>query len=125
MFKEYIERESLLVGIGSPESGLDDIINTLIFEHNLDFLHDYDEDEVRVFAKDLISNVRNYIQTEPTADVVEVKRGKWIATEHCEHLNVICSNCNKDFYVYKKGQYRIDRSNYCPECGARMECVGK
>ena len=71
---EYIERESLLVGIGSPESGLDDIINTLIFEHNLDFLHDYDEDEIRVFAKDLISNVRNYIQTEPTADVVEVVR---------------------------------------------------
>ena len=73
---EYIERESLLVGIGSPESGLDDIINTLIFEHNLDFLHDYDEDEIRVFAKDLISNVRNYIQTEPTADVVKVVRCK-------------------------------------------------
>ena len=80
---EYIERESLLVGIGSPESGLDDIINTLIFEHNLDFLHDYDEDEVRVFAKDLISNVRNYIQTEPTADVVEVVRCK-----DCKHAKL-------------------------------------
>ena len=58
---------------------------------------------------------------KPAADVVEVKRGKWEVTEHREHINVICSNCNEDFYVYKKGQYRIDRSNYCPKCGARME----
>lgn len=59
--------------------------------------------------------------SEPSADVVEVKHGKWEVTEHNAHLNVVCSNCNEDFYVYKKGQYRIDRSNYCPKCGARMD----
>ena len=52
---------------------------------------------------------------------VEVVHGKWEATEYKEHLNVVCSNCNEDFYVYKKGQYRIDRSNYCPKCGAKMD----
>ena len=112
---EYIERESLLVGIGSPESGLDDIINTLIFEHNLDFLHDYDEDEIRVFAKDLISNVRNYIQTEPTADVVEVRHGKW-------DINRNCSVCG----VYKFEGLDADvwadwDIDYCPHCGAKMD----
>lgn len=47
--------------------------------------------------------------------------GKWRVIEHNEHLNIICSNCNEDFYVYKKGQYRIDRSKYCPNCGAKMD----
>ena len=56
----------------------------------------------------------------PTADVAEVKHGKWKIEESKEHFNVICSSCNKDFYVYKKGQYRIQCSNYCPNCGARM-----
>lgn len=61
------------------------------------------------------------IDTAPSADVAEVKHGKWEVAEHSAHLNVVCSNCNEDFYVYKKGQYRIDRSNYCPKCGARMD----
>ena len=56
----------------------------------------------------------------PEADVAEVKHGKWKIEESKEHFNVICSSCNKDFYVYKKGQYRIQCSNYCPNCGARM-----
>ena len=47
--------------------------------------------------------------------------GEWKVEEHNEHLNVVCSNCNKDFYVYKKGQYRLDNSNYCPNCGAEMK----
>ena len=61
----------------------------------------------------------NYKQS--TADVVEARHGRWEVTEHNAHLNVVCSNCNKEFYVYKKGQYRIDRSDYCPNCGAKMD----
>lgn len=56
-----------------------------------------------------------------TADVVEVKHGKWNIEESQEHFNVVCQNCDKDFYVYKKGQYRIQNSNYCPNCGAKMD----
>lgn len=119
MVKEYIERESLLVGIGSPESGLDDIINTLIFEHNLDFLHDCDEDEVRVFAKDLISNVRNYIQTEPAADVVPVKHGRWLDMDVLDaHYQPVykCSECGKEV-----ADYYIDNHKYCLHCGTLMD----
>ena len=58
------------------------------------------------------------------ADVQEVKHGEWQVTEHGAHLDVVCTNCKKDFYVYKKGQYRIDVSNYCPNCGAKMDKGG-
>ncbi len=61
------------------------------------------------------------ILNAPTADVAEVKHGEWKIEEYKNHLNVVCPNCNKEFYVYKQGQYRIDRSNYCPNCGARMD----
>lgn len=54
-------------------------------------------------------------------DAVEVKHGQWELTESKLHFNVVCSNCNEDFYVYKKGQYRIQNSNYCPNCGAKMD----
>ena len=61
------------------------------------------------------------IDAIPTADVAEVKHGEWEVTEYKEHFNVVCSNCKKDFYVYKRGQYRILISNYCPNCGAKMD----
>ena len=45
-------------------------------------------------------------------------------TENRQHLDVECSICKSSFYVYKQGQYRIDRSNYCPNCGAKMDGKG-
>lgn len=62
-----------------------------------------------------------YNTISSTADVAEVRHGEWKIEEYKNHLNVVCSNCNKEFYVYNQGQYRIDRSNYCPNCGAKME----
>ena len=55
------------------------------------------------------------------ANNAETKHGQWKINEYKNHLNVVCSNCNKEFYVYKQGQYHIDRSNYCPNCGAKMD----
>ena len=60
------------------------------------------------------------IDDAPVANVVEIRQGKWKIDEYKNYLNVVCSNCNREFYVYKQGQYRIDRSNYCPNCGAKM-----
>ena len=117
---EYIERESLLCGFGSPESGLDDIIDTLIFEHNLDFLHDCDEDEVRAFAKDLIGKVKNYILTEPTADVVKVVRCK-----DCDFVQPTQIKLNgkdlKTCELYKRPCFDND---FCSR-GLLKECEGK
>lgn len=50
----------------------------------------------------------------------KVKHGSWFVAESVEHLNVTCSVCRESYYVHKKGQYRIEQSNYCPNCGAVM-----
>lgn len=48
-------------------------------------------------------------------------RGEWLVTEYPTHIDVECSACKTSFYIHKRGQYRIDRSEFCPECGANME----
>lgn len=60
-------------------------------------------------------------EIQPIANNTETKHGQWKIDEYKNYLNIVCSNCNKEFYVYKQGQYRIDRSNYCPNCGAKMD----
>lgn len=77
--------------------------------------------ETLVKGKEAFYYIANWLNKLPPADVVEIRQGKWKIEEYKNHLNVVCSNCNKEFYVYKQGQYRIDRSNYCPNCGAKME----
>ena len=58
------------------------------------------------------------IQAAPAEDVEPVRRGRWIhkseVYSYCGHLFYpkICSVCNSVF------EYT---TNYCPNCGARME----
>lgn len=54
--------------------------------------------------------VREIIDEQPTADVVEVVHGKW-TTNFGEFPNICCV-CNK--------QAR-EKTEYCPHCGARMD----
>ena len=51
------------------------------------------------------------IKAIPSADVVPVLHGRWIAShdEFCE-----CSICKYPVYVW------WNQTNYCPNCGARM-----
>lgn len=60
------------------------------------------------------------IDAIPTADVEEVRHGRWI--------NGVCSNCKTDkpiVRVYMRRSepiYEYDgKLNYCPNCGARMD----
>ena len=58
----------------------------------------------------------------PAADVVEVKRGKWIHDPGDRDSGyggcIYCSECYQEpFYTTKTG-YRL--SDYCPNCGAKM-----
>ena len=46
----------------------------------------------------------------------EVPSGKWIYDGH--HLR--CSNCN-DYHTIKDSDWNLIASNYCPNCGAKME----
>ena len=58
----------------------------------------------------------------PTADVAEVKHGKWVQDKY---LTQKCSFCGFEidddvsFEMYGDC-YR--KPKYCPECGAKMEC---
>ena len=61
--------------------------------------------------------VRSIIYRTPTADVAPVVHGKWISKNHHGYEWVfICSNCG-----YIDGYPFNDRSNYCPNCGAKMD----
>ena len=70
-------------------------------------------------------DVVDALEGVPAADVSEVQYGCWRVIENRLHLDVKCSVCNSSFYVYKQGQYRIDQSNYCPNCGAKMDGKGE
>lgn len=59
-----------------------------------------------------------YIETEPAADVVEVKHGHWIEHEWAEESegllisNFECSQCH---------DWERKTSDYCPNCGSKMD----
>ena len=61
----------------------------------------------------------NDIDAQPTADVVERKRGKWeISINNSEG---ICSVCHYKIYGRPyNNTYLIVPYNYCPNCGADM-----
>ena len=64
-----------------------------------------------------IEDVQEWLDEQPTADVVEVKHGEWFEVDDGidigsgKHLE--CSICGK----WKKDRIK---SNYCPNCGADM-----
>ena len=65
-----------------------------------------------------IEDVQEWLDEQPTADVVEVKYGEWLEVDDGidigsgKHLE--CSICGK----WKKDRIK---SNYCPNCGAKMD----
>lgn len=68
---------------------------------------------------DCMSMVENTVNVYSTADVAEVKHGKWMLERepngkpYCYH----CSVCDDDYhFIGIKTQYR-----YCPNCGAKMD----
>ena len=57
------------------------------------------------------------IHTAPTADVVEVKHGKWGKEKWTKTHQHICSRCHATVRVHPEScQYK-----YCPYCGAKMD----
>lgn len=68
---------------------------------------------------DAIDNVKNL----PSADVAEVKHGRWIKSKAG---GVLCSECYSYAPYVEKGSFTTKRieqakSAYCPNCGARMD----
>ena len=60
----------------------------------------------------------------PAANVATVRHGRWISLTDCSNAGVYCSVCHKKVY---KEDYAICnrknklRSDYCPNCGAKMD----
>lgn len=67
-----------------------------------------------------IESVLEYAEALPAADVVEVKHGRWIWNK--EYECVVCSNCEMSALKNYCGNYA--HSNFCPNCGARMDGEG-
>lgn len=77
--KDYVNKVMLLDGLTSPEYGFDEIVTELILKHELDFLHDNNEDAVRDFASDLKECILNYIKTEDAVKAVEIDGADFVA----------------------------------------------
>lgn len=73
------------------------------------------------------SAFKHDVADEPTADVVERKRGKWIPKEDRAKQEVfICSVCGGWAYSPWIGSRKNPKPNwckylFCPNCGAEME----
>ena len=67
---------------------------------------------------DIIRSTRNL----PTADVVEVKHGEWVRRGY-EGIMTHCSEClhRAPFNNHQE----LILSNYCPNCGAKMDGENK
>ena len=62
-------------------------------------------------------NVKFDIENFPNADVAPIVHAHWINKNlHGYEWIFVCSNCD-----YIDGYPFNDRSNYCPNCGAKMD----
>ena len=58
------------------------------------------------------------------AEYAPVRHAKWVALTECSNEGVYCSLCHKKVYradyAWCNKRNKV-RSNYCPNCGARMD----
>jgi hypothetical protein len=81
----------------------------------------YVEEQYRLFKGDaskqaIVEGCIEALMFTPTADVEEVKHGKWIVDGDITE----CSNCHKE-YVTARGMLQLEVFDYCPNCGAKMD----
>ena len=62
-----------------------------------------------------IYRARKLVESQPTADVVEVVYGEWIDSKDGTYY-ANCSICEYQMDVHTERGYH----NYCPNCGAKM-----
>lgn len=67
--------------------------------------------------------VREVINSVPSADVVEVRHGKW-SEENPDYLDgdsvYVCSVCGETWTLIE-GTPLDNNMHYCPNCGAKMD----
>ena len=60
----------------------------------------------------------NVIETIPSVDVVEPKRGEWVAKTENYYSHWVCSKCGA--WALLEYNEQMCLSNFCPNCGADM-----
>ena len=61
------------------------------------------------------------LDSMPEIDAVPVVRGEWVTTRTIIHDGEpYCSLCGQEALA-EYGRYTYIKSNYCPNCGAKME----
>lgn len=78
-------------------------------------------------AAEAVNTLIKGLKLEPTVDAVEVVHGHWFSLTDCSNAGVYCSVCNKkvwkEDYAWCNRKNKL-RSNYCPNCGAKMDGDG-
>lgn len=62
---------------------------------------------------------RKDILKQPTIDAVPIKHGRWIVKNGYLGNTYYCSECEKAVYLNKFEEPNL--TDYCPDCGARMD----
>ena len=79
----------------------------------------------RMVAETLV----RFVEKQPTVDAVEVVNGRWVDKWGGKYANphYECSECKKsapykhEFDVLRSVLWLQDLSDYCPNCGAKMD----
>lgn len=76
-------------------------------------IHGNESDLLNCYNADWIVS---FIETQPTADVQEVKRGRWA---HLGEDEWFCTCCG--FVITTEGSWEEPAEKYCSNCGAKMD----
>lgn len=78
-----------------------------------------------------IAVVRQNIEDAPTIDAEPVRHGHWIKMTDSDGDYYCCSNCGEELPRYSCTfptptkpfplMKSVDKTNYCPNCGAKMD----
>ncbi len=77
--------------------------------------------------EDIKSNERYYweifdiINSQPAADVAEIRHGKWICNTDDFTPKYRCSVCGYNKPIVSGENITQEPKNYCPHCGAKMD----